>query len=84
MRRVGVRVAPRQPPPWWSGATWMMPPAEPAPEPTPEPGPEPGPDDASDMPPEDVGDLASELAPAGERRRDTWFRRGRRIVVTGV
>jgi hypothetical protein len=80
MQRVSRRAALRQPPPWWSGATWIMPPAEPAPE----PGPEPGPDDASDMPPEDVGDLASELAPAGGRRRGTWFRRGRRIVLTGV
>jgi hypothetical protein len=85
-RRVALRRAAFRPRP---PAIWIAPPdytvAEPVPEPVVEPAPEPEPDDVSDMPPpEDAGDLPSELAPGDGDRRGTWFRRGRRIILSGV
>jgi hypothetical protein len=98
IQRARRRAALRQPPmaPWGAlpqPVPWVAPPAPPVPwiapappmiEPTDDTAAGAALDDSSDMPPDDAGEVAPEPGLGGRSRRGTWFRNGRRIILTGV
>jgi hypothetical protein len=80
-QRARRRVAPAR---WIAPPTRWIAPPEPLVAPPDDSAAGPAPDDSSDIPPEDAGDVASELEPSIGSRRGTWLRRGRRIILIGM